>query len=325
MRKKLIWTTVVVSLLISLAAVNLTGCSPLPTVYMDPAVIWDLDMGPGTEFTLAVAVDYVERLWAYQVELGEELFLIPGWDASVLHLVSVENGPFLGSRGGNVVFFPGSINNAVGTLSLTIGALDPPRRFPTGGGDLLYLNFEVAGYGSTPIEFGLDSGLLDRYGNWIIRGTIDPDAFKGGFFSNVQGPELYIRTKGAHGSGVWPEWQVNLMDVPQTMYSRIASHGVAGAWVKVKFTVVSGPYGTQTYWSDEAWVDAKTGEEPELATVSATFLPPGLGKYCVSGMLYFKAEGMLDYEPYQLVIDAGGEGVAFSRDAGEHYKVVAKM
>jgi uncharacterized Fe-S cluster protein YjdI len=141
----------------------------------------------------------------------------------------------------------------------------------------------------------------------------------------VQGPELYIRTKGAHGGGVWPEWQVNLEGYDQTAYSRIASHGDQGAMVKVKFTVSSAEFGTEMFWSNEAWIDPKTGDLPELATVMETCTPPGVAKYQMTGALYFKVEGMTEYAPYQLVVEGGGAGEGLARDAAEHYKVVENM
>ncbi|MFQ5999826.1 MAG: hypothetical protein ACE5J6_03510, partial [Candidatus Bathyarchaeia archaeon] len=54
---------------------------------------------------------------------------------------------------------------------------------------LATLTFEVVGYGSTPIHFDLDTGLLDYQAKWIMRGTINPDALKDGFFANVRDPE----------------------------------------------------------------------------------------------------------------------------------------
>jgi hypothetical protein len=330
MRKKLLLTTILLPMLLSLVVVHSAEGSTVPTVSIEPAVIWNLAMGPGATFTLEATVDYVEKLWAYQVTLGEPIVreLIPGWDPSILHLIAIENGPFLGSWGGSVVFVPGEIDNTYGVLELTVGYLDPKMRFPTGGGTLMILTFEVVGYGCTPIRFGLDTGLVDRFGNWIMRGTSHPEALKGGFFCNVQGPELYIRRRGAgDGLGISTEWKVNLVGVPQTLYSNITNWGELGAWVKVKFTVVSAPFGVQEYWSDEKWLGPMVGDEHTITEVSATFTPPGPARYLIAGELYFKAEGMRDFAPYQLVIDGGGEGEAVSKSTEGKYgfKVVTKL
>jgi len=167
------------------ALVGSVTCSESPTVSIEPQVISDPSMGPGTQFEVDVVVNYVEKLWAYQIALGDTLFEIQGFNPAVLNLVAIENGPFLGSAGGQVEWFPGEIENSIGTLELSGAALNPKTRFPTGGGVLATLTFEVVGYGQSPIHFDLETGLLDSNNEWIVRGTIDSQALKDGFFANV--------------------------------------------------------------------------------------------------------------------------------------------
>jgi hypothetical protein len=168
--------------------------------YGQPAIL-DPNLTPGKRFQVNVTVTYVERLWAYQVTLGEPIVreLIPGWDPSVLKLVNQTNGPFLGSFGGKVSYFPGEIDNTYGVFVLAVGALDPKERFPTGGGTLMTLTFEVVGVGSSPIRFGLDTALLNETGGFqlgpeldkLFRGTHNPGFLVDGYFDNR--PLIHVR------------------------------------------------------------------------------------------------------------------------------------
>jgi hypothetical protein len=324
MRKKMFLPILLLPLLLNLATINAVKATPTSVMSIEPGFIWDLDMVPGTQFTVAVYVDYAERVWLYQFDLGEPAVGIPGWDPTVLHLVSVDNGPFLGSRGGSVVFSPGVIDNNVGVLWLTIGYLDPNIRWPTGGGDLAYLTFEVVGYGITSICFGLDSGLMDYRYRWIIRGTYTPEALKCGFFANVEGPLLEF----PHGvSGVWEEYQVILEGETQTSYAKIRNWGTMGAWVEVDF-IVRGPEGINIYRSNRAWVDPRTYDPatdewiPGEAIVSASYVPGAEGKYWVKAHLYFQVEEMPEMVSYSLVVDELG-GEAVTKDTNVAFKVKA--
>jgi hypothetical protein len=165
-------------------------------------------MGPGTRFEVDIVVNNVEKIWGYQFELGEPLFWkynpkkYQGWNPSVLKLIAVEKGSFLESAGGNVVWSPGDINNTQGTLSLSLAYLDPNQKWPTGSGVLATLTFEVVGYGQSPIHFGLNTGLLDGQGNWIMRGTSNPEALTDGFFANDLESEPEPETTSVHDVSV---------------------------------------------------------------------------------------------------------------------------
>jgi len=311
MRKKLLWTILLVSVLFSVSLAGIVSASPT-TVSVDPSVIWDPNMGPSTTFTVDIVVDYVARLWAYQYELS--------FNPAVLEGVSYENGPFLGSAGGSVMVVPGQgFDNEAGTLSLTAAYLYPKRYFPSGGGVLATVTFHVVGYGESEIALGENTGLADPTGRWIVHGPGEP-----GYFCNLEGPELYIRTKGAHGvTGIWQDWQVGVVGQEQTLHSRIMSYGPMGAMIKVCFMVDSDVFGMlPPIWSDEAWVDpvSLVGDEwiPGEVTVSASFTPPGEGKYNLYGRIYFKAGGMTGYYAFDLT---GLEGIGASRPTSVAFKV----
>ncbi|MDH5779788.1 MAG: cohesin domain-containing protein [Candidatus Bathyarchaeota archaeon] len=323
MRKKMLLGVVVVAVLASLLVPSIVN-APMSTstVYIDPPIMWDPAMEIGTEFSINICVDYVENLWAYQFWLA--------FDPAVIHGVSVENGPFLGSVT-HPIYHPvivaegAGFDNEVGELKL-FGAfikfeVIPPhdRWLADGGGVLATVTFVKVGDGCSKILLGEDTQLADKYADEI------PSTLEDGYFSNLIGPELYIRRRGAHGaSGVWPEWTVGDSEMEQTLYSRILNYGFMGAWVQAKIVVRSEIGGTSEFWTEEVWLDSATwvGDEivPSEVTVSVSFTPEIVGKYWVYGILYFKAGCMEDMAPYYLV-EENLDGEGLSRDVAVGFKV----
>ena len=322
--------------------IGIVGASGV-AVSVEPLGIWDPTMDLDTQFSVDIVVDYVENLWGYQFWLS--------FDPAILHGVSVENGAFLGSAGGDVLVAPGAgFDNVAGELKLfgaTIFFMGPPPSdeiLPDGGGVLATVTFEVVGYGCSPIELGPETGLANKYGEWELMGEycygweyIPPDppepgkwvpyepwrqSLGHGFFSNMEvGPELYVRRRGAHGSsGIWPEWQVGLDDWTQTLYCEVFNYGFMGAWIEVEFIIHNDLVGIEIR-SDQVWVDAAIDKgDPSSVIVSVSFTPEVAGKYYMCAKLYFKTACMEKKVPYCLVEDAlGGEGL--SRDIKIGFKV----
>ena len=327
----------IVTLVSTIAFVGIAPAGVARPIYVsvDPPVNWDPTMLPGAEFTVDLTVTLIKRPSAYQFELY--------FNPDVLHAVSVENGPFLGSKGGDVEVIGSDppFDNTVGKVNLFGGILDPPDvKNPTGSseqlGPLATVGFQVVGVGYSALTLGLDTLMVNitggvefpQYSGQYIYGYWNPDCLRHGFFSNEPGPELFIRTKGAHGGGVWPEWHVDVFSQEQTLYCRVRNYGEIGAWVKVKFMVVSPAYSVMEYWSNEAWIDKRTEGSsgltaPGVIVVSATFTPPGPGpaECTVSALLYFKAGPISEYIYYGSEgIGLNGEGA--SRDIATKYKVV---
>ncbi|MFB0566968.1 MAG: hypothetical protein ACETVM_00065 [Candidatus Bathyarchaeia archaeon] len=178
-RKNLVFVSFIALFVVGIVMVEDAAASSGTTVSVDPPVIWDPTMVPGTQFSIDITVDYVERLLGYQ-------FLM-FFNPDVLHGVSVENGDFLGSAGGAVEVYPGiGFDNEKGLLYLFIAELNPglpPTKYPTGGGVLATVTFEVVGYGKSGIFLGDDTGLLNVEGEWIIHG---PENLKHGQFANAE-------------------------------------------------------------------------------------------------------------------------------------------
>jgi len=134
-------------------------------VSIDPLAVHDTSLEPGEEFSIDLAVNYIEKLWGYQFWLS--------FDPTVIHGVSVEDGPFLGSAGGTVIVSHGAgFNNEAGELRLFgasiffTGPEVPEYLLPTGGGVLATVTFEVVGHGRSPITLGAQTGLANKTGGW---------------------------------------------------------------------------------------------------------------------------------------------------------------
>jgi len=325
------------------AAVNVgvVGASGV-AVSIDPLATWDPALGIGTQFSIDIVVDYVENLWGYQFWLS--------FDNTTLHGVSVENGPFLASAGGIVIVAPGAgFDNEAGELKLfgaAIFFMGPPPSdaiLPDGGGVLATVTFEVVGIGCSPIMLGPETGLRNKWNEWEFQGehtygwiTVYPpgqppydepywpwrESLGHGFFSNVaEGPELYVRRRGAHGvTGIWPEWQVGDVDSTQTLYCEVFNYGFMGADVSVSFVIHNDVVGLEIM-SDAEWLDPAIDKGvPSSVTVSVSFKPGITGKYYVCAILYFQTGCMLKAAPYCQCEDAlGGEGL--SRDISVGFKV----
>ena len=327
-RRIFVTTLLLIPIIVSLAAIGIvSGATQESIVSVNPPLIWDPNKGPGTQFSIDIDVDYIKKPWAYQLTLS--------FNPDVLNGADVENGPFLGSRGGKVIVVPGpGFDNEAGELGLFAAYIDQFKKLPTGGGTLVTVTFDVVGYGISPITLGLETGLANSTGGWIVHKEDDPELFFDGYFDNVSpNPQLWIQgPHGTKGGGAYTEWHVNLAGEEQTLYSKVANSGEAAAWVKVRFTVtwVEGSENAE-YWSNEAEVpgvyrDPETDKKvyPLVIVQTDPFVPGPEGKYTVTASLYFKAGGMTEYAPYELVEAAfGGDGTA--RDPATKFKVAEQM
>jgi len=187
-RKNLVFISFIVLFIIGVVMIEGAAASSGTTVSVDPPVIWDPAMGPGTLFTVDIVVDHVENLWGYQFGLS--------FNPKVIQGVSVENGPFLGSAGGTVSMYPGhGFDNTEGTLGLFGACLNPISSLPTGGGVLATVTFEVVGYGKSSIVLGDDTGLLDSEAEWIIHG---PKDLNHGHFANAEVHDVAVTHISTH-------------------------------------------------------------------------------------------------------------------------------
>jgi len=185
LKKTLLLMSLFLTSLIVIIPTSIGTPSPT-TVSLEPQSVLDTSLVPGTQFTIDMSLDYVEPdlLWGYQLTLS--------FNPAVLHGVSVENGPFLESRGGSTLIMPGpGFNNTGGTLGLFAAYLYPIEKFPEGGSDehgpLCTITFEVVEYGGSPITMGPETGLAnstETHAYWIIHKKENPEFFFDSYFDN---------------------------------------------------------------------------------------------------------------------------------------------
>jgi hypothetical protein len=311
MRKKILWMLFLVPLVLSLVPA-LVSAQP-PYLYVDPSFTW---CEPGKDFSVGIAISDIgaEYLWAYQLELTI--------NPDVLRPIRWENGPFLESAGGDAGFVEGlGYDETTGKIALFGGYIVDPEipDAPEGGGVLAIVTFEVLALGDSDIIIGYND-LIDMKNEYI--GTDPPEH---GEAHSEYGPELYLRRRGSHGGGAWPEWHVGLVGAEQTLYARIRNYGTVGAWVVVVFEVKSASLPTQYYYSTEAWIEprqAGDNSQPGDVVVSATFPAGTPGHFEVKGKLFSIAGPFVSYFYWgHSWIALGGEGDTRDTIAAK-YKVV---
>jgi hypothetical protein len=311
-RKKMFWL-LLIPIVLSIAIIPSRSAIIKTWLLVSPEETW---CRPGDTFSVNILVSYVtpmQALWAYQIEMS--------YDPDVIHGVSVEDGPFMESDGGTAVFIEGEgFDDTIGKLSLCGAYLDPIANFPSGMYETLAIvTFEVVGEGTSDLVLGPDSALINSAGRIIEMKPSLP-----GVVIGQAGPELYVRRRGAHGGGVWPEWHVGAVCEDQTLYARILNYGETAAQVYVDFEVSSTTFGTQKPTSNVDTVPAATWVADDIVpgeiVVSVTFHPPGPAVFTVSGKLFFKAGPLTDFVYY------GMDGIALpgeadTRDIATKYKV----
>jgi hypothetical protein len=105
----------------------------------------------GDQVTVAVSITDADDLYSYSLDV---LF-----DPAVLQVVSVDQGPFLGT-GGNTLFFPGFIDNTLGRVDFNDETLLTAVSGVSGDGNLFSLTFEALAAGLSPLEIAPTSGGL---------------------------------------------------------------------------------------------------------------------------------------------------------------------
>ena len=151
----------------------------------------------GMNYTFLVDTNYTgSDIWGYEFEL---LF-----DPDVLHCVDFANGELITEDTGLIEWRPGTINNTVGTLSVTGCTFWAP--YPTepavtsGPGTLANVTFEVVGYGISNITFGDDTRLmrwhLDPDQRNIISEPEDPEHIGDGIIYNLFPGDMTDDTPG---------------------------------------------------------------------------------------------------------------------------------
>lgn len=111
-----------------------------PIVMIDPP---QLAVDPGITFTTGVSIREALDLGAYEFEIG--------FDPSVIQVVNVEDGGFLGSTGRMVFTVEPEIDNLKGTVAFA-AASGGTAPGPEGDGELAVVTWEAVGVGTTHLD-----------------------------------------------------------------------------------------------------------------------------------------------------------------------------
>lgn len=248
-RKNRVFISLIALFIVGVVLVGDAAASSGTTISVDPPDIWDPAMVPGTQFTVDIVVDYVENLWAYQIELS--------FNPQVIQGISYENGPFMESKGGSAEFVAGQgFDNTEGNLALFGAYLDPMANYPYGSeGVLATVTFEVVGYGKSSILLGDDTGLTDADGEWITHG---PENLNHGQFANAEVHDVAVTDISTN----W-RWCVQGDPVDITVIVENMGDFVETFDVKV-YCVQMGSSGEENFIGIEAVEDFAPGEAKTL-------------------------------------------------------------
>jgi cohesin domain-containing protein/PEP-CTERM motif-containing protein len=117
----------------------------------------------GSTITVDVTITGATDLYAFQLDLG--------FDPSVLAATSVTEGSFL-TGAGSTIFFPGTIDNVLGSMSNNADTLVAAIPGVTGDGILLAIQFSVIGTGTSSLT-PENLLLLDSNFNLLNASSVD--------------------------------------------------------------------------------------------------------------------------------------------------------
>ena len=148
-------------LLMTLAAIGImSGPTLAATIEISPGAS---TVSAGDPLSLDITINDVADIYAFEFDLS--------FDPSILSAIGITEGPFL-AAGGATSFLPGSIDNALGTVSMTGDSLLGPIPGVTGSGTLATIDFIALAVGTSPVDLSgivvLDSDLND-----VFVGTVN--------------------------------------------------------------------------------------------------------------------------------------------------------
>jgi Cohesin domain len=132
------------------------GAASLPAAAQTVSVNATGPAVPGSSVTLQVLINGIVDLYAFQFSLS--------FNPAVLQATGVTEGAFL-PAGGGTTFDDGTIDNALGKVSLVFDSLSGFVPGVSGNGVLASMNFNVIAAGTSPLTFSdllfLNSQLAD--------------------------------------------------------------------------------------------------------------------------------------------------------------------
>ena len=241
--------------------------APSTTIGVEPQSIIDLGLGPGSWFTVNVAIRNVENLVGIEYKLG--------YDTNVLTATSIEYGGIFGD-----VYIPyvANIYDADGYLYHALMEFPEDAPFTGDYGLVAIINFTVDSVGQSALHF-YDTKL----GMPGIPPPAIPHVALDGYFRNG----LLSVTLAKRSA--WPEHHAYGLlvdeDSSNDLFAIVSNDGDVATWVKVVFTVTdkSGVPVPGTFETDPILLPAGAmyGDKKD-ARYKAEFVPPKLDKYYVS-------------------------------------------
>jgi len=286
--KKILLSTSILTLLIALAFV---GSAPrafaAPTLSVDPPMVSDTLLTPGSTFDVNVTIADILNLYGYEFKVG--------YDTTVLTATAIVLGPFFPS---NAIVGANEVDDTTGfawfSATMPFGA----PTVKTGSGVLATITFSVDALGSSYLTL-YDDLLGDPYVNVLFHLTSH------GYFSNVAVAfEANIIQRSA-----WPEAHHYVVandalptgDGLITLYAKLSNIGTVATLAKVVFKMF-----------DENGVPLP-GDPPEsspsiLKAGETVVVTADWGGFLAGNKYHVSAQAMYDSNG-DLIIDAAGTKV----------------
>lgn len=289
--KNLVWISLVA--IFVTAAITGAGIAPsVAVVYVDPKVSTGIKYDT---FSVDIKVSEVNELFLTECSMD--------YDPAVLALSSYTLGDF--DR-----FYVEDMDTA-GIIHFVVGMFPGTKHGLNGSVLLLTAEFLIMDWGTSLLRLH-DMDLMDVWGTHLDTVTFN------GYFATAS--QLWIRTKGAHGCGLYFDWTTSkwYKGITNTLYAKISNTGDINQWVQVVFKVDEA--GTPVdVMSNVAFVLAG-----DTVTVSADYMVPAAGKYTVRGDLRFYPQYEVDPTLWVRYADVqsvrGGEGESRVTGASSTFK-----
>jgi len=200
-RKKTLSTTMLLLLVFSVLSLLRSSSIRVSAAPVSPYIMVKPDKTLNSTYT--VGSNYTVSIYTnYNASLGSDLY---SWqfsltfNSSMLEGLEVRNGDLITtSKHSSATFAPGTFNNTIGKLSLTMAYfyhISPPPFRTTGPGTLANVTFRVKGYGVTDIHIPeavsdpttfLGGYNVAKGGYYeIMDGTLEPEKLGDSYFRNT--------------------------------------------------------------------------------------------------------------------------------------------
>ena len=224
-KRKMLSTTMLLLLTFSVLSLLRSNSIKVSAAPVSPYIMVKPDKTLNSTYT--VGSNYTISIYTnYNASLGSDLYTWQfslSYNSSMLEGLQVSNGDLITTaKHSSATFRPGTFNNTLGTLSLTVAYFyheNPPPFRTTGPGTLATITFRVKAYGFSNIHISdTVANPPSMLGGWnaakpggyyeIMDGTNDPEKLGDGYFRNkitgdVNGDKVVNVVDAASVSAHW--------------------------------------------------------------------------------------------------------------------------